>query len=407
MDQNIFEKNDTQQPEESPNQSKLSANFSKLNVHNWLYNKPTILHKKDIVEVKFKNTRKGFYHNVNNLNLKIGDFVAVEGSPGHDIGTVSLTYEIIPEQLRKNKLSLDSEFKKVYRKAKPSDIEKWKEAIALEHTTMLESRKLARDMGLNMKIGDVEYQGDKTKAIFYYIADERVDFRQLIVVLADKYKIRVEMRQIGARQEAGRIGGIGACGRELCCSTWIGNFVSVATNAARAQELSLNPQKLAGQCSKLKCCLNYELDSYLDSRRDFPNQEIVLKSKEGNATHQKTDVFRSLMWYSLDNENRNQIIQLKTERVKQIIELNKKGIIPDKLVDKNELETIIRKQTEKMDYQNVVGQDSLDRFNKQKPRHKDNKPRFKNRKKQSNNILPDDNVSRKKDNYQDRNKNND
>ena len=254
--------------------------------------------------------------------------------------------------------------------------------MALEHSTMLESRKLARDMGLNMKIGDVEYQGDKTKAIFYYIADERVDFRQLIVVLAERYKIRVEMRQIGARQEAGRIGGIGACGRELCCSTWIGNFVSVATNAARAQELSLNPQKLAGQCSKLKCCLNYELDSYLDARRDFPNHETILKTKEGDATHQKTDVFKAITWYSIDNDERNQVVPLSVERVKKIIELNQKGIIPDKLIDKNELQTPTQKQEEKTDYQNVVGQDSIDRFSKQKPKSR-SKRRNKNRRQQN------------------------
>jgi cell fate regulator YaaT (PSP1 superfamily) len=345
------------------------------------------------VEVKFKNTRKGFYHNVNNLNLKTGEFVAVEGTPGHDIGVVSLTSEVIPEQLRKNRVSFDSEFKKVYRKAKQTDIDKWKEAIALEHSTMLESRKLARDMGLNMKIGDVEYQGDKTKAIFYYIADERVDFRQLIKVLADRYKIRVEMRQIGARQEAGRIGGIGACGRELCCSTWIGNFVSVATNAARAQELSLNPQKLAGQCSKLKCCLNYELDCYLDARRDFPNTDTILRTKEGNASHQKTDVFKGIMWYSLDGENRNQIIPLSVDRVKRVIDLNRRGIFPEKLVEKGETYVQPSRQPEKIDYQNVVGQDSLDRFSKKnKPR--DNKQRFKNRKPQNGNNPQGENRER-------------
>ncbi|HPW66237.1 MAG TPA: regulatory iron-sulfur-containing complex subunit RicT [Salinivirgaceae bacterium] len=403
MEQNIYKKNDIQKTEENPNKPKFTANFGKLNVHSWLYNKPTIQLKKDVVEVVFKNTRKEFFHNVNNLNLKIGDIVAVEGSPGHDIGTVSLTSEVIPEQLRKYNLSLDSEFKKVYRKAKPSDIEKWKEVMALEHSTMLESRKLARDMGLNMKIGDVEYQGDKTKAIFYYIADERVDFRQLIIVLAERYKIRVEMRQIGARQEAGRIGGIGACGRELCCSTWIGNFVSVATNAARAQELSLNPQKLAGQCSKLKCCLNYELDSYLEARRDFPNQETVLKTKEGDAIHQKTDVFKATMWYSIDNDERSQIVPLSINRVKKIIELNQKGIIPDKLVDKTELQVPIPEQEEKMDYQNVVGQDSLDRFSKQQTRSR-NKRRNKSRKQQnSRRPASDTNFRKEKDQKQENN----
>ncbi|MDD2562799.1 MAG: regulatory iron-sulfur-containing complex subunit RicT [Salinivirgaceae bacterium] len=379
MDSDIFDKTNIPHPEENPNRPKFTGNFAKLNVHNWLYNKPTITPEKEIVEIKFKNTRKGFYHNVNNLNLQIGDYVAVEGTPGHDIGVVSLTNEIIFEQLKKNRVSLDSEFKKVYRKAKPTDIEKWREAIVLEHATMLESRKLARDMGLNMKIGDVEFQGDKTKAIFYYIADERVDFRQLIKVLAEQYRIRIEMRQIGARQEAGRIGGIGSCGRELCCSTWIGNFVSVATNAARVQELSLNPQKLAGQCSKLKCCLNYELDSYLDARREFPNTEIILRTKEGNANHVKTDVYKGIMWYGINSDNRHQIVPLTTSRVIAIIKANRKDILPDKLIDKDEAPAIPLKEVDLMDYQNVVGQESMDRFNKPKSKRKDNRPRNKGR----------------------------
>ena len=395
MDSDIFDKTNTPLPEENPNRPKFTGNFAKLNVHNWLYNKPTITPEKEIVEIKFKNTRKGFYHNVNNLNLQIGDYVAVEGTPGHDIGVVSLTNEIIFEQLKKNRVSIDSEFKKVYRKAKPTDIEKWKEAIVLEHATMLESRKLARDMGLNMKIGDVEFQGDKTKAIFYYIADERVDFRQLIKVLADQYRIRIEMRQIGARQEAGRIGGIGACGRELCCSTWIGNFVSVATNAARVQELSLNPQKLAGQCSKLKCCLNYELDSYLDARREFPNTEIILRTKEGNANHVKTDVYKGIMWYGISADNRHQIVPLTTSRVIAIIKANRKDILPEKLIDKDEAPAIPLKEIDLMDYQNVVGQESLDRFNKPKPKRKENRPRNKGR---SFNNLPRPNIHDKSGN---------
>ncbi len=322
-------------PEESPNRERITGDFDKLNVYNWFYKKPSQPLVKDIVEVKFKNTRKGFYHNVNGLKLNIGDIVAVEGNPGHDIGVVSLVGETIFEQLKCHKIPLNSEFKKVFRKAKPADIEKWREAIALEHETMLESRKIARNLGLDMKIGDVEYQGDKTKAIFYYIADQRVDFRQLIKVLADRFKIRVEMRQIGARQEAGRIGGIGSCGRELCCSTWINNFVSVATVSARYQELSLNPQKLAGQCSKLKCCLNFEIDSYIDARKDLPSTEIVIKTKEGEAVHQKTDVYKRLLWYSIQDSTKNQLVALSPERVKQIIELNQKGIIPDKLQEKD------------------------------------------------------------------------
>ncbi|HON18726.1 MAG TPA: regulatory iron-sulfur-containing complex subunit RicT [Salinivirgaceae bacterium] len=322
------------QPEESPNRERLTGNFDKLNVYNWFYKKPSRALFKDIVEVKFKNTRKGYYHNINGLNLNIGEYVAVEGNPGHDIGVVSLLGEVVFEQLKRNRIPIGGEFKKIFRKAKPADLEKWREATALEYSTMIESRKIARSLGLDMKIGDVEYQGDKSKAIFYYIADERVDFRQLIKVLADRFKIRVEMKQIGARQEAGRIGGIGTCGRELCCSTWINNFVSVATNSARYQEMSLNPQKLAGQCSKLKCCLNYELDAYLDARTNLPPTDVALLTKEGKAIHQKTDVFKQILWYSLENSDKNLLIPLTPQRVAEIIELNKKGIEPEKLQGK-------------------------------------------------------------------------
>lgn len=228
-----------------------------------------------MVEVRFKNTRKGFYRNVNNLKLEVGDIVAVEASPGHDIGYVSMTGFLVNQQLKKMKTRpVIDELKKVYRKARPVDLQKWEEAKSLEVSTMLRSRKIAENLGLDMKIGDVEYQGDKTKAIFYYLADERVDFRQLIKVLAEEFHIRIEMRQIGARQEAGRIGGIGTCGRELCCSTYVTNFISVTTSHARYQDLSLNPQKLAGQCGKLKCCLNYELDCYIDAQKEFPSKEI-------------------------------------------------------------------------------------------------------------------------------------
>jgi cell fate regulator YaaT (PSP1 superfamily) len=251
--------------------------YNKLDSFNWLKDLPDVPNENDIVEIRFKNTRKGFFRNVNDLRLEIGDVVAVEASPGHDIGRVSMVGPLIYEQLKKFKvLPSPDDLKKVYRKAKAVDIQKWEESKKLETPTMLRSRKISEELKLNMKIGDVEYQGDKTKAIFYYIADERVDFRQLIKVLADEFRVRIEMRQIGARQEAGRIGGIGSCGRELCCSTHITNFISVTTTHAKYQELSLNPQKLAGQCSKLKCCLNFELDCYVDAQRSFPDRKSVV-----------------------------------------------------------------------------------------------------------------------------------
>ncbi len=330
---------------------------SKLSTTDWLKDIPGANKFNDIIEVRFKNTRKGYYRNVHNIRFRCGDVVAVEASPGHDIGVVSLTGELVLRQLDKYSISKDSEeLKKVYRKAKPADIEKWKDSILLEHDTMIRSRHIAEDLNLDMKIGDVEYQGDRTKAIFYYIADERVDFRQLIKVLADAFKVRIEMRQIGARQEAGRIGGIGSCGRELCCASWMTSFVSVTTNAARYQEVSLNPQKLAGQCGKLKCCLNYELSSYLDAQKDFPDRDIVLETVDGSAYHQKTDIYRNLFWYGFEKENASNLIPVPVERVKQIIRLNKEG---KKVKNLLELGTF---QGEKLDFQDDVGKDSLTRF---------------------------------------------
>lgn len=351
-----------------------STSCCKLHVTNWLSDIPAATDETDLVEIRFKNTRKGYYRNVNTLNLVPGELVAVEASPGHDIGMVSLTGPLVLSQLRKNLLSPDGEFKKIYRKAKPTDIDKWKEAIALEQHTMIRSRQIATDLKLDMKIGDVEYQGDKTKAIFYYIADERVDFRELIKVMADEFRIRVEMRQIGSRQEAGRIGGIGSCGRELCCSTWITNFVSVTTNVARDQELSLNPQKLAGQCGKLKCCLNYEVDAYLDARREFPSPEIVLQTAEGNAYHQKTDIFKGIMWYSFSADHASNLIPVPVERVKEIIYLNQRGEIVDRLTTQEVQEVA------NIGYMNAAGQESLTRFDeKPKPKRRDNrrKPPFR------------------------------
>jgi cell fate regulator YaaT (PSP1 superfamily) len=341
-------------------------NCSKLQAFDWLKEVPNSTQKFDIIEVQFKNTRKDFYINTNSLRLKKGDIVAVEASPGHDIGVVSLTGELVGFQLKKQGVKPEGyEFKKVYRKAKPADLEKWHEATCLEESTMLKTRAIASDLKLNMKIGDVEYQGDKTKAIFYYIADERVDFRELIKILAEQFKIRIEMRQIGARQEAGRIGGIGSCGRELCCSTFITNFVSVTTNSARYQEISLNPQKLAGQCGKLKCCLNYELDCYADAQKDFPSRDIVLETKTGQAHHTKTDIFRRIMWYTFDPINQVNFIPVPVERVKEIIKLNKKGKKIDVLIDTSTVEL-----DKKLDFKNEVGQDSLTRFDDQKPKRK-------------------------------------
>ncbi|HCC31176.1 MAG TPA: hypothetical protein DEQ03_14190 [Marinilabiliales bacterium] len=349
------------------------AYAGKLNIFDWLKDIPKGIKKEELYEVRFKNTRKGYFHNSSGLRLNTGDIVAVEASPGHDIGIISLKGPLVLHQLKKLHIPLTEEFKVIYRKAKPNDIEKWKEAIELEVETMVASRKISSDLKLEMKIGDVEYQGDKTKAIFYYIADERVDFRQLIKVLAERFKIRVEMRQIGARQEAGRIGGIGSCGRELCCATWISNFISVTTNAARYQELSLNPQKLAGQCGKLKCCLNYESDSYMDERKDFPSTDIPLQTNSGKAIHLKTDVFRHVMWYVMDGESNTGIIPLAVERVKEIIELNKKGQKADLVPLKMNAPVV----TENLDFTNVVGQESLTRFDTQKDRKKKNQKRTK------------------------------
>lgn len=350
---------------------------NKLNATDWLKDIPEVASSyTDVVEVRFKNTRKGFYRNVNNLDLQVGDFVAVEASPGHDIGVVSIKGPMIKFQLKKAHLDYNQEFKKIYRKAKTSDIEKWKQFVAKEDEVMLRSRQIAEGLKLNMKIGDVEFQGDGTKAIFYYIADERVDFRELIKIMAEEFKIRIEMKQIGARQEAGRIGGIGHCGRELCCTTWITNFVSVSTNSARHQELSLNPQKLAGQCGKLKCCLNYELDAYIDAQKDFPNVRQPLETMDGTAYHQKTDIFKRVMWYSYDQNSSANITVVPIERVKEIIEMNKAGKKPDTLLinDKNSEQEQPQSAKETTDdFTDGGGTDSITRFDKKKKKKKKKK----------------------------------
>jgi cell fate regulator YaaT (PSP1 superfamily) len=353
-----------------------NSGCSKLSTLNWIEDVPTPPFSPDIVEVQFKNTRKGFYRNSNGLNIFKGDVVAVEASPGHDIGTVTLIGWIVNLQLKKVGIDPQSpELKKVYRKAKPADIEKWLEAISLEHSTMIKTRQIVTELRLNMKIGDVEFQGDKTKAVFYYIADERVDFRELIKVLADEFQIRVEMRQIGARQEAGRIGGIGSCGRELCCSSWINNFVSVTTNSARVQEISLNPQKLAGQCGKLKCCLNYELDCYVDARKDFPKTSIPLEIKDSTYYHLKTDIFKRIMWYSTDPNSAVNLTPVPVERVKEIIGLNHKGEKPLKLLEPIDHLTIEKE----LSYSNVIEEESATRFEEKKRTQKKRNKKGKRR----------------------------
>lgn len=343
---------------------------SKLESYNWLREVEN-LDIPEVVEVRFKNTRKGFYRNINELRLKRGDIVAVEATPGHDIGIVTLAGEIVDKQQQRTKYNESrEELKKVYRKAKQLDIDKWREAIDREVETMLRSRKMAADLGLVMKIGDVEYQGDGTKAIFYYIADERVDFRELIKVLAESFRIRIEMRQIGARQEAGRIGGIGTCGRELCCSTFITNFVSVSTHSARVQEVALNPQKLAGQCGKLKCCLNYELVGYEDARKNFPDSAINLKTRQGEAYHLKTDVYRGIMWYSTSREGGQALIPVPVERVSEIQAMNRQGKEPDELMHVPIVERPVT-----LEYTNGAGQGSLTRFEKENSKKKKKKKR--------------------------------
>ena len=302
-----------------------------LNTYDWLYDVPGNEEDTDLVEVQFKNTRKGYYHNVNHLDLQKGDTVAVEASPGHDIGVVTLTGRLVKLQVKKANLKSPDEIKRVYRIAKPTDMDKYYEAKSREHGTMIQSRQIAKDLGLQMKIGDVEYQGDGNKAIFYYIADERVDFRQLIKVLADTFHVRIEMKQIGARQEAGRIGGTGPCGRELCCATWMKNFVSVSTNAARLQDISLNPQKLAGMCAKLKCCLNYEVDDYVEAGRKMPARDIILQTIDSDWYLFKTDILAGLVTYSTDKSIAANLITISAERARAVIDMNRRGEKPEAL----------------------------------------------------------------------------
>ena len=307
--------------------------YTQLNVCDYMADVPNNTASTDLVEVQFKNTRKGYFHNSNNLDLQKGDIVAVEGNPGHDIGTVTMTGALVALQVKKANLKSEDDIKRIYRLAKDVDLEKYEQAKAREHQTMIESRQIAKGLGLEMKIGDVEYQGDGNKAIFYYIADGRVDFRELIKVLADVFHVRIEMKQIGARQEAGRIGGFGPCGRELCCSTWIKNFTSVGTVAARFQDLSLNPQKLAGQCAKLKCCINYEVDQYIEASRKLPNRDVVLTTQEGEWFFFKADILSGMVSYSSDKHLAANITTVTAERAMEIINANNRGENPVSLAN--------------------------------------------------------------------------
>lgn len=346
--------------------------LNKLDSHNWLGDISEYDDYKEVVEVRFKNTRKGFYRNVG-LELKIGDVVAVEASPGHDIGRISMVGRLVREEMKKSKSAPAlQEMKKIYRIAKDVDIRKWEEAQKLEVSTMLRSREIADSLRLNMKIGDVEYQGDKTKAIFYYIADERVDFRQLIKLFAEEFKVKIEMRQIGARQEAGRIGGVSSCGRELCCSTYIKNFVSVTTTHAKYQELMLNPQKLAGQCGKLKCCLSFEVDCYIDAQKSFPPRELPLETLDTTLYFQKMEVHKGLYWYSTDAHASINLVAIPVDRVKEIQALNKRGIKADRVL-------VLGAEEEQPVASDLLENNSLTRFDTSNPQKKKRKKRHKNR----------------------------
>lgn len=346
-----------------------------LNTYDWLADVPGNAESTDLVEVQFKNTRKGYYHNVNNLDLKKGDVVAVEANPGHDIGVVTLTGRLVKLQLKKANLKSADDIKRIYRIAKPVDIEKYNEAKAREHTTMIESRQIAKRLGLQMKIGDVEYQGDGNKAIFYYIADERVDFRQLIKDLASAFHIRIEMKQIGARQEAGRIGGTGPCGRELCCATWMKNFVSVSTNAARFQDISLNPQKLAGMCAKLKCCLNYEVDDYVEAGKCMPARDVVLQTQDSDYYLFKTDILAGLITYSTDKHLAANLEVISAQRAYEIIMMNRRGEKPLSLLEDNKSKAPNKPKD--------LLEDDINRFDKAKRKKKKRMPSRDNKEKGS------------------------
>ena len=357
------------------NHEAIGRQDRQLNTYDWLADVPgnhdfteqnSLAGATDLVEVQFKNTRKGYYHNVNHLPLKKGDIVAVEASPGHDIGVVTLTGRLVQLQVKKTNLKSEDDIKRVYRLARQVDMDKYREAKAREHETMIESREIAVGLGLQMKIGDVEFQGDGQKAIFYYIADERVDFRQLIKDLAAAFHVRIEMKQIGARQEAGRIGGTGPCGRELCCATWMKNFSSVSTAAARFQDISLNPQKLAGMCAKLKCCLNYEVDDYVEHGRKLPSREVVLQTQDADYYYFKADILAGLVTYSTDKRSAVNLETITGERAKEIIEMNRRGEKPADLQPDDKP----RQQEGPVD---LLAGDSITRFDKAKKKKKKKK----------------------------------
>ena len=345
----------------------------KLNTYDWLADLPRDAEDMEMVEVQFKNTRKEFFRNSNRLQLEKGDMVAVEASPGHDIGQVTLVGRLVQLQIKKARLRPDYEFKRIYRKARPVDLEKYEEAKSLEHSTMIKSRQIAQNLGLDMKIGDVEYQGDCNKAIFYYIADQRVDFRQLIKVLASEFRVRIEMRQIGARQEAGRIGGIGPCGRELCCSTWMTNFVSVSTGAARLQDISLNPQKLAGQCAKLKCCINYEADVYVEARKKLPSREIPLETEKATYYFNKADILSGEIIYSTKPNMIADPVTISARRAFEVIRLNKRGEKPEVL--DNTVDASAERPTDLLEQQSLTRFDNRNKKKRNNKRRKGGKPR--------------------------------
>lgn len=355
-----------------------------LNTYDWLADIPGNAEESDMVEVQFKNTRKGYFRNSNKIPLEKGDIVAVEAAPGHDIGVVTLTGRLVPLQMRKANIKSEADIKRIYRKAKQVDMDKYYEAKGREHSTMIRARQIALNLKLDMKIGDVEYQGDGNKAIFYYIADERVDFRQLIKVLADAFHVRIEMKQIGARQEAGRIGGIGPCGRELCCATWMTSFVSVSTSAARFQDISLNPQKLAGQCAKLKCCLNYEVDCYVEAQKRLPSREIELETKDGTFYFFKADILSNEVTYSTDKNIPANLVTISGKRAFEVINMNKRGIKPDNLLEET-------RRPEPKKPVDLLEQESLTRFDRnRKSKNANNEARNgnannRNKKKKKNN----------------------
>ena len=360
-----------------------------LNTYDWLADIPGNNDESDLVEVQFKNTRKGYYRNSNKIPLEKGDIVAVEATPGHDIGVVTLTGRLVPLQMRKANIKSENDIKRIYRKAKTVDMEKYEEAKAREHSTMIRARQIALSLNHDMKIGDVEYLGDGNKAIFYYIAEGRVDFRQLIKVLAEAFRVRIEMKQIGARQEAGRIGGIGPCGRELCCATWMTSFVSVSTGAARLQDISLNPQKLAGQCAKLKCCLNYEADCYVEAQKRLPSKEIALETKDATFYFLKADILSNRITYTTDKSNPVNTVVISGKRAFEIIGLNKRGVKPDNLTedlshmtrfDRNKKSNSRNKKKKKKQQQNATANNqpaanSKEQSNQATPANKEQQPK--------------------------------